>query len=235
VIYWIYTSLIFLWAALHHFSISNASESQEKLRIPLIVTNIAVMIMIFIFFISFVSTGLDKYQVALAGSITLAIANTITGILLLLYGLLLAKTLESNASLTDAPAKCFDFDYLPFRMRALAIAVSTCFFIESIMWILSVAEWKRERTSDATVYTAVFLTFDVLALCCMLLVFNKAIKKLEVGTTKKSSAASVMESSKRMNNSERDIELSTNFSQPPPSPRHQTSSSPTSPTSPTSD
>jgi len=187
IVYWIFSLMIFQWAAIFHYSMSLREDHFTKVQPFFIGSNILVTLIVLLLFLAIVSEALDPYIFALTGSITLSFISILSGVAFLIYGNLLARDL-GKASVSGSKSKsefCCDIT-LSTKMMLTGVCIGILFILESVMWLLSILD---EGTSGNGVrrtnaYTAAFYGVDILMLSIILLVFRASVDRQVKGHEK---------------------------------------------------
>jgi len=147
--------------------------------------NIAVMVVVLVLFLGLVTDGFGSgsgSDVVLAGSVVMALICTAAGASFLVYGLLLSRDLRRSSKMTSSSSSsalsipepewkktckkmCCQTELALYeKITVAAAAIGSCFVVMSAMWVLSASDTEAEEGAKTAVYTALFLSVDILML-----------------------------------------------------------------------
>lgn len=174
-VFWVFTLLVFQWAAVFHYSMSAGTSAFHKVRPIFIACNV---IMAFTVVCLMLMLGLrlgPAWPLAVAGSAITATITLSCAIGFCVYAQFLSSALANNSlarsSAQSAPASgCCNS--VAGRLRLLGWVVPVCFGLEAILWVVSML---LDGLPGKFVVDVAFLLLDIVALWAVVLVFHKAL------------------------------------------------------------
>jgi hypothetical protein len=164
-----FTFLVFNWAALFHFAMKGGTNPFAKLKTPFLIANLIQFTIIIGLIIALATSSDTATQIDLAkgGTIVIICFGLLLTTAFLAYGHLLAKVLAAGGKETAVRRS----------IQMATIVFPICFFIESVLSIITVSDFDNFY-QDMAVIVAIEYLFDFLSMAALLWIFRKGVTAL---------------------------------------------------------